>query len=168
MGVDPISLAIIGTAVAAGGEIYQGISEAQAAEEQANIVGKQASESARERKRQIQRLASKQKVSFLKSGVSLEGTPIDILSETFNIGQQDINAILETGRSQQRALIKGGRDALIGGFTKAIGTGLTGFQQFGGGFGGSTSASSVPVGTSRFGTTTTGQRVPVPSRKPTF
>lgn len=161
MGVDPVSLAILGTV--AGGSILSGIGQAQAAEEQADIIGRETTEAAKQRKKQIQALASRQKVDFLKSGVTLEGTPIDIFADTFKTGQEDIDTIIRSGRSQQRAVISRGRSALTSSLISGIGQAAFGAGNlFNTGLSQTGTVTSASQGFGQF----IGSRAPVPGVNP--
>lgn len=101
------------------GTVVGGVSAAQSARKQEKVVGRQAVTAAKLRKKQIGELVSSQKTSILKSGVTFEGTPMDIFADTYKTGQDDINAILATAGSKQKALRAQGRNALIGSIAQA-------------------------------------------------
>lgn len=68
-----------------------------------------------------------QKLAYLKSGVTLEGSPLDVLDETARQATENINAIRSRGRAQQldadaegAATLAQGRGALIGGLAGGI------------------------------------------------
>ena len=68
-----------------------------------------------------------QKVAFLKSGVELSGSPLDILDETARITQENLSAIRARGvasqqeQNDQASMARiGGRAALIAGITQGI------------------------------------------------
>ena len=152
MGIDPVSLALIGTLISAGGSIIGGIQARGVAEQQASDTRAEAQRQAglrqEEREQQARleareniQLEKRQKLAFLKGGVSLAGSPLLLLAETRRVGGENIEAILKTGRTeatslltqgafQARGLKATGRQALIGGLTKGISTGLTGFSKF--------------------------------------
>lgn len=78
---------------------------------------------------QARRFLASQKLAFLKSGVTLEGSPLDVLDETARVSAENINAI----RARDRALIQNqltkaagirgrGRAALTAGFTSGART----------------------------------------------
>lgn len=112
--------------------------------QQANAVAAEGALKARERSRQIAKLGSQQKTSFLQSGVTLQGTPMNVLSDTYKTGREDIdllkknyeaktgsliaqaNQSLKTGRSSyQQSLLSGamsvGTMAVMGGIGGASG-----------------------------------------------
>jgi len=74
--------------------IKQGEAEAEAVVDQANI-------DARNKSKETRAKASRAKVSFLNSGLTLEGTPLNAITGIFDSGIQDINLI--TGNANKRA-----------------------------------------------------------------
>src|SRR5688572_23731058 len=80
------------------------VSKMSAAKDQAKDVKKNAERSAaamktegelasKEKAKQIRYAAARQTSSFLSSGITLEGTPQDVLNETFQTGLEDIENI---------------------------------------------------------------------------
>ena len=75
-------------------------------------------------------LASKQKVSFLNSGTTLEGNPYDVIGDTFSNLESDLtdlkSDIALTGASyysKAKAYNSGARSSLLSGIGSAAGTG---------------------------------------------
>lgn len=75
---------------------------------------------------QAAELKAKQKLAYLKSGVTLEGSPLEILDETVRVSSENISAMraktsadIFSAKSKITALRGQGRAALVGGFTKA-------------------------------------------------
>lgn len=60
---------------------------------QLDALTSQASYNASERKRQATEQMATQKTSYLKSGVTLSGSPTDVITETSDYAQADINAM---------------------------------------------------------------------------
>lgn len=121
------------TAVTAGASIIEGIYGMNAADAQADSLRYQLTLMRAESEADIARYAeqtaglkAKQKLAYLKSGVTLEGSPLEILDETVRVSAENISAmrakttadILST-KSKISALRGQGRAALVGGFTKA-------------------------------------------------
>lgn len=78
---------------------------------------------------QADNFKAEQAVNYLKSGVTLEGSPLDVLDETARQATENINAIRSRGRAQQldmdseaAATRMGGRNALIGGIAGGAST----------------------------------------------
>lgn len=96
----PQALPFIGAFVSAAGTLYSGISQAQASRAQAAQASRQAQierdrglfESQRERERH-RRIAGQQRAGFLASGVALEGSPTDVIIDSGQENQIDIEAI---------------------------------------------------------------------------
>lgn len=152
MGVDPVSLAFIAAAsVAAGGKIMGGMSERDAQKHQAGLLEDQARLSqaeanaqAKKRALEVRRFAANQKVAFLKNGVTLEGSPLIALEDTYTLGQEEVNSITERGNAQSnlywrqaQQAKKQGRAAMVGGLAGAGSTAILtyGMGQQGGLFG---------------------------------
>ena len=82
----------------------------------------------------------RQRLSFLKSGVRLEGTPLEVLAETKRAGEEEVESIRESGvaqaglfRSRGQILERRGRAAFIGSLGQASTSGAQGFKQQTGG-----------------------------------
>lgn len=132
--------AITSVASLAGGISAQRDAQRQAAQTQA-----QANEAAAEKTRVSEREARleqeniaetmrRQKVAYLASGVTLEGSPLLVMEETRRRGADNIDEILKGGRaSQQATLAEGrlkakqtkaaGRQAFVSGVTGAVSSG---------------------------------------------
>lgn len=85
---------------------------------------------------QADRFKAGQKLRFLKAGVALTGSPLDILDETSRIAAENISAIRARGRglAEERRIrgaeaVSRGRAALLGGFTRAAAIGVEAFRQ---------------------------------------
>lgn len=109
---------------------------------QGDIARQEAEAEAQRRRREVKQTKSKQLVGFLKSGVSLEGTPFAVLQETERLGAEEVSAIRRAGFERQRAfgaqaraLRVSGRQQLLTGISGAVGT-LSGTARTAAGFGG--------------------------------
>ncbi len=116
-------------------EIVSGLFNMNASESQASALRSQASlvraETAAEIERykiSASRYKASQKMAYIKSGVQIEGSPLDVLDETARTASENISAIRAQGEaeatkltSQARQVRSAGRAALVGGFTKAAG-----------------------------------------------
>lgn len=74
------------------------------------------------------RFKASQKLAYLKSGVQLDGSPLDLLDETARVARENISAIQARGRAEAASLTgrarqtqAAGRAAFIGGLTSAAG-----------------------------------------------
>jgi hypothetical protein len=112
-----ILLGAVAAATALGG--VQGKREA---DKQARLAEQQAADTAAETRRitareseleqrDIDKTADRQKLAFLKSGVSLEGSPLLKLEETRRLGAENIEEIEKSGEAQANAQITEGRVA---------------------------------------------------------
>jgi len=131
-----VPLLVLGTAVTAGASIYGGIQANKAAQqesallaEQGRIAQEQADEEAKSHAQDVRRFAAGQSLSFLANGVSLAGSPLLVLDDTYKQGQKEVDAIVKSGKSQaslytQRANITAneGRASLIGGVASGVGS----------------------------------------------
>lgn len=133
------------SALSAGMSVMGGMQQKSAADQQATnamasaeLRGKeqarQTSEQAVQAKQDAESFRKEQKLRFLKSGVSLEGSPFLAMEETRRRGQENVNQIIEggasgvastmsEGRTRASSLKQSGRTAFMSGITNAIGTG---------------------------------------------
>ena len=166
---DPVTLMVVGTAVAAGGQIYQGYSAQQAAkhqaglqEEQARIALAEANRAADQKSVEQRKFLAEQRMAYLASGVSLEGTPGIVGADTFDQFQQEINAMRKSGAQEfrfgmenARATKANGRAQMIAGMLGATSTVFSGASKMG-----SVSSPKAPAGSvsdkGSFSTTTRG------------
>jgi hypothetical protein len=124
------------TGITAGMEVYQGIAAQHAADGQAQSMRDQIALVRAESEADIARYAeqakdfgAKQRLAYLKSGVQLSGSPLDILDETVRVSSENISAMrakTEAEASGIRARAAGieaqGRAALIAGVGRATQT----------------------------------------------
>lgn len=122
---------LLGTSM--GLEVVSGLFNMSAAGDQASALRSQASlvraETAAEIERykiSAARFKASQKMSYIKSGVQIEGSPLDVLDETARTASENISAIRAQGEaeatkltSQARMVKSSARAALVGGLTKA-------------------------------------------------
>ncbi len=117
-----------------------------------------------ERAKEVRLRAARQTSSFITSGLTLEGTPTNVIDETFEVGIADIENIGANFQTSRRNIISSG-DAEAQSINRAgqsatIGTIVSGFSSFGG---------AGDIG-SLFGTGQANRGVggvPLPVRKPT-
>lgn len=98
----------------AGLTLVQNVSAGKAATKQANAVIDQTNLSAANKAKEVQARAARQQVSFLSSGLTLEGTPRNVIDATFDTGIEDINQIRANGNIQAKNIIGAARTAAIG------------------------------------------------------
>lgn len=139
---DPTTLliaAVGATAFSATSSIAGGINansaakqEAELQQQQAELSLKNAKDNATVEAYNSTQLVQRQKVAYLANGVSLEGSPSEVLKNTTDLSQQNVQAILDRGLNeynlgqQQAAQTRNkGRAALVGGVTDAVRTTAT-------------------------------------------
>lgn len=120
MGIETALL--VGTLISAGTSIVGGIQQKNAADAQADEASRAAEEQMRTEARENIALEKRQKLAFLKSGVSLTGTPLAVLAETHRIGNQNIEEIGRAGSAKAASYKASGRSAMIQGIGQGIGT----------------------------------------------
>ena len=130
--------------------ITQGMAQQNAYKQQANNATATANLQAKEQVRQSFKEAEvekanakdferRQKLSYLASGVTLEGSPLLIMEETRRKGAENVDEILRSGTAAYGATIQEGRNAastlkaqgrqaFTSGLTNAIGSGIDGFK----------------------------------------
>jgi hypothetical protein len=133
---DPVTIMVVTTAVMAGGQIYSGISadksakkQASAIDEQARIARQESEIAAGQKENERRKFLAEQRMAYLATGVSLEGTPLIVGDETWKEFQLEIDSIrrggaaqasyLETEASTTRST---GRAQLVAGVTEGVGT----------------------------------------------
>jgi len=136
--------AIGGTAVNIAGTLISGISANRAAQEEAEDLRFQAQIKKEESDIEAERLKTKHKkflarqsLMFVKSGVTLAGSPLRVLEETRTEAEKEVSAVRRVGQAQfdlgQRKaarVSKAGRSAFIGSLFGAASTGFKGFREF--------------------------------------
>jgi len=133
------------TGTTAGFNILEGIFGYNAAEAQADSLRSQAQLVQIESEADIVRYAenakefkTKQAMAYMKSGVTLEGSPLDILDETVRVTGENISAMRAKAAAEAQGLkskasaVEGqGRAALVGGFAKATSTYASQYEKLG-------------------------------------
>lgn len=108
----------MGSAIQGVSAIWAGNEERKAANEQAAIVESEANQQAQAKQDEVKKFRAQQEMSFLKSGVLLDGSPLLVMNETTDTGLAEANSIREAGRAKANYLYKQGRNAFIGGWLK--------------------------------------------------
>ncbi len=89
----------------------------------------------KERAKEVRLRAARQASSFITSGLTLEGTPTDVIDETFEVGIADIENIGANFQTSRRNIISSGnaeaQSINRAGRTAAIGTIVSSFSSFG-------------------------------------
>lgn len=100
----------------------QALSSIMSAQSQADAAVKQGNIDMAEKAKQTRYAAARQNVSFLNSGITLEGTPSLVIDETFNTGLADIRQIGANANAKSENFIAEGRMKAI----SAIAGGMSG------------------------------------------
>lgn len=102
---------------------------AEVSESRGRLLRMEAEADAERYAEQARGFKATQKLAYLKSGVRLEGSPLDILAETALVSSENLSAIRARGQAQQidaeaqaGALRGQGRGALLGGVAGGIST----------------------------------------------
>jgi hypothetical protein len=125
MAVLPV-LALAATAVSAAGTLASGISQMNAANAAASYAKKAAAENARRNAVAAQKQIGGIRANYGASGVTVEGSPLDVLEESARAAELDRLSILSSGRVAAAGYKYAGQDALYQGIGSAAGTLLGG------------------------------------------
>jgi hypothetical protein len=141
MGLDPFTLGMIGMGVVSVSASVAGdIAAKERSEKQAEALKLENEIRTKEKARQVKKMAGQQRASFLSSGISLtgEGTAQDVIGETYQFGQEDIDLMSRNTQTQMENVLSRGRTEFLGGLGKgAMGLASTflPFAEFGTGSG---------------------------------
>jgi hypothetical protein len=152
--------------VSAGLQILQGFYGSMAADAQASQAESRARMLRMETEAEIDRyriqgtqFKAKQKLAYLKNGVQLSGSPLDVLNDTELTIRENISAMRASGEAQAQdlqgqaaSLRLGGRAAFLGGFGGALQAGAQGYGDY---------SKIGEAGTPRNNTTTTSNYRPL-------
>jgi hypothetical protein len=140
MGIETVlfatmALASVGTSVAGGLTAKDAaFKEADLQDEQAQIAREEAFIEADRAASEKRNFLKRQKLAFLKSGVSLAGSPLLVLETTRSESQKEVDAIVNRGLAQERLLRqrasitrKSGRNALLQGIGGGVSSGAQSF-----------------------------------------
>lgn len=110
------------------------------------------------RAEEIKKLAAKQRVSYLKAGLELEGTPQIMMNDTYDKGIADINAIRGSYNQKVKNILTAGRSKLLGDLAStALGAvGTMAMSGLGSVSSGSATSGAMASGGEFIGTTTSG------------
>lgn len=128
--------------IGAGSSIIGGIEKRNEAKDQASLVIQESNVQAQQELDDADRFARGQKMSYIKSGVLLSGSPLLVMADTYNKGAKNAANIRSSGASKAQLLRKQGSAAFtqgVVGAAQSIGSGfLKGYDMglYGGGGGG--------------------------------
>ena len=128
----------LGTALSTAGTIFSAVSAISSAnqqaaynERQAQIERQTATENARRSRAQFEELKGTQESKFLKGGVTLEGTPEEVLKKTAEDSELEARTILHGGNLQAESYNIQAKNIRTTGKANAIGSLLGGFSKVG-------------------------------------
>tara|TARA_R110000851_G_scaffold246062_1_gene398765 strand:- start:6495 stop:6962 length:468 start_codon:yes stop_codon:yes gene_type:complete len=107
-------MAAFTTAALIGLSVFSAVSSIGAAEDQAEATVEQANLEAENKAKQVRLKAASQQVSFLNSGLTLDGTPLSAIQNTFDTGISDVNQITSNANTQAKNIISSARTDAIG------------------------------------------------------
>lgn len=100
--------------------------DADTMNQQAQLVAAQAEMDSTNQAREGRRFAAEQEQAYASSGVTMEGTPADIIAESRRLAQEEVNATVNRGKTEAKNLRtnalrtrQSGRQALLGGVANA-------------------------------------------------
>lgn len=115
--------------------------EASATEQEGELLRQDAENAAKQKAREAGTFQSNQVLQYLNSGVSIEGSPIQVLEKTRSLAQEEVDSLIKRGDAQkQLAMIRAagiratgaqaasqGRAAMFGSLFTAAGQGIEGY-----------------------------------------
>lgn len=145
MVIDKATIALASAIISGVGTVYAGMQAKKQANREAEALKKEAEQKARARIKEGQRLASRQRALFAKSGVVVDAdTPLLVVEETLSDAEEDARQLRENYATRASIRRSEGRSAfnagLIGGAAQ-IGSGIGNYQP-------STPATPAPGGSS--------------------
>lgn len=147
MGVEV--LAIAGAIGSIAGGAMQASAARKQSEREARALAAEGEIATRNKAREVNLKTSAQRVSFLNSGFTLEGTPMNILEDTFRVGMEDVTQLRSNYQTAASNVLKSGRaraqSSMLGGIVQAASFGAMGFK----------GAPSTSMGSDIFGTAST-------------
>jgi len=115
-----IAAAATAAVVSAGASIYGGIQARKQAKKEAALINEDAQHQANQHAKDVEKFRKRQKVAFLSSGVSLEGSPLLVLEETRKEGEEEVARIRRGGQIRSDIRQQQGRDAFVSGVLGGI------------------------------------------------
>lgn len=138
----------IETAIIAGLSVASAIGNYNQSKSESRQTAHQGAIAAQNRADEIKKLASRQRVSYLQAGLELEGTPQNVINDTYETGIADVNNIIGAYNQKSKNIMTKARADLLGGLAKAgasafagggssggLFSGLSGISESGGGWG---------------------------------
>lgn len=80
------------------------LQEAAAQREQASLVADEYEQAASQKAREVAHYAAEQAEMYLSGGVLMDGTPLAVVEETRQLGQQEVDALRRSGAARAKLL----------------------------------------------------------------
>ena len=109
------------TAIQAGATVYGAISKNNAARTEAKAITEEARLQAENKAHETVREAGKLQSSFLSSGLTIEGTPTEVLKRAYQYGTEDINQIAKNANTRSKNIMTKARKEMLESFTGMMG-----------------------------------------------
>ena len=122
----------VATAVVVGLNVASAIGSYNQSKSQARQAIKEGEIAMKNRADEIRSLAAKQRVSYISAGLELEGTPQSVITDTYNKGIADVNAIRDSANQTSKNILTAARAKLLGDMAK---TAVSAWSMSGGGSG---------------------------------
>jgi hypothetical protein len=91
----------------------QNIQTINQAKKQAGALVREGEIAASNKARDVMRQAARQRSSFLTSGLTLEGTPEQVIGQTYDTGLQDVNLMRSNTNTQSKNIIGQARSQML-------------------------------------------------------
>lgn len=124
------------TAVIAGLSVASAIGNYNQSKSESRQTAKEGVIAAQNRADEIKKLASRQRISYLQAGLELEGTPQNVIDDTYETGIADVNNIIGAYNQKSKNIMTKARADLLGGLAKAGASAFAGGESSGGLFSG--------------------------------
>lgn len=108
------------TALFLGLEVAKGVQGVRQAKQEAKAVVAEANIQAANKAKEVRRQVAASKMSFLSSGLSLEGTPMISMQGVFDTGLQDIGQIVSNANSKSKRIMSSARSDFMSGIMDSV------------------------------------------------
>lgn len=105
------------TLVQVGSAVYDARTANRAARTEARAITDEAAIVAGNKARDTVREAGRLQSSFLSSGLTMEGTPTEVLKRSYQFGLDDINQIAKNANTRSKNIMTKARSQMLEGFT---------------------------------------------------
>lgn len=119
----------IGTAISAASQVHGAVQARRQAKRRSRLMEEEGAKLAKRKKIELRKLKALQRVAFAKSGVSLEGSPLEVLLRTEKEGAQEVTETREQAQFASKEEQRAGRSRFVGGLGQAGGTVAGGFAK---------------------------------------